>query len=94
VQRSDDWFSHPYDLTSHANFAYLMYFPDGQRIDLTLMAFDHVQLFLSEPEPELRRILLNKDGIAGLSDVYAGQFGRVFLPTGREFTELATSSGG
>ncbi|WP_407572631.1 aminoglycoside 6-adenylyltransferase [Deinococcus altitudinis] len=87
VQRPDDWFNHPYDLTSHSNFAYLMYFPDGQRIDLTLIALEHIQSVLNDSEPEPRRILLDKEGILGLNDVPAGQFGRVFPPGEREFAD-------
>ena len=85
LQRPDDWFDHPRDSASHEKFAYLMYFRDGQRIDLTLVALGQLQTVLNDPEP--RRILLDKDGITGLNDVPAGQFGRVLSPTEREFTD-------
>ena len=85
LQRPDDWFDHPRDPVSHEKFAYLMYFQDGQRIDLTLMALRHLQTVLDDPEP--RRILLDKDAIKGLNDVPAGRFGRVLPPTAREFAD-------
>ncbi|MGY2895922.1 aminoglycoside 6-adenylyltransferase [Deinococcus sp. UYEF24] len=87
LQRPDDWYDHPYDLGNNAKFAYLMYFQDGQRIDLTLVSVNHLRAVLDDPEPEPRRMLLDKDGIAGLGDVPAGHFGRVHPPTVREFTD-------
>ncbi len=37
LQKPEDWYSHPYDYGGRGDFAYLMQFKDGNRIDLTLI---------------------------------------------------------
>lgn len=59
VQCPMDWYEHPYDYDSHDDFAYLMQFTDGNRIDLTLVDIRNIADQKDNKEPRI--ILLNKD---------------------------------
>jgi len=62
-----DWYDHPYDYNSHENFAYLMQFADGNRIDLTLVDIRNIDRESKNNEPRI--ILLNKDNYPELTPV-------------------------
>lgn len=63
IQYPDDWYDHPYDYAGRENFAYLMQFADGNRIDLTLVDKTHWEGKTADPAAEPCRVLLNKDGL-------------------------------
>lgn len=67
VQYSMDWYSHPYDYDGRDNFAYLIQFKDGNRIDLTLIDMSNIEKEESYSEP--RTVLLNKDNLKELKEV-------------------------
>ena len=67
VQYPDDWYSHPYDYTGRDNFAYLIQFKDGNRIDLTLIDIKNIKKEQSFCEP--RVVLLNKDDLKELKQI-------------------------
>lgn len=59
VQCPDDDYNSPYDYNGHENYAYLIQFQDGNRIDLTLIDVRNIARECENTEP--RTILLNKD---------------------------------
>lgn len=59
VQYPADWYSHPYDYEGRDDFAYLIQFKDGNRIDLTLKDIKHIEEEKENTGP--RAVLLNKD---------------------------------
>lgn len=67
VQYPMDWYSHPYDYEGHDNFAYLIQFKDGNRIDLTLIDIRNVEQQKNYDEPRI--VLLNKDNLQELKPV-------------------------
>lgn len=67
VQYPEDWYSHPYDYEGQDNFAYLIQFKDGNRIDLTLIDVCNINRELENDEP--RVVLLNKDNFKELIPV-------------------------
>lgn len=66
MQLPEDWYAHPYDYEGDENFAYLMQFTDGNRIDLTLVDIKNLNK-LDNKEP--RKVLLNKDNRPELYDI-------------------------
>ncbi len=86
LQTPDDWYSHPYDYSGRENFAYLMQFADGNRIDLTLV--DKVNWHRETPaeEAEPRRVLLNKDGLE-YPDVPGEGYYHLERPEEKEFLD-------
>ena len=67
VQYPMDWYSHPYDYAGRDNFAYLIQFKDGNRIDLTLIDISNIEKENEYCEP--RMVLLNKDNMKELKQV-------------------------
>ncbi len=67
VQYPMDWYSHPYDYAGHENFAYLIQFKDGNRIDLTLIDVCDMEQEQSYCEPRI--VLLNKDNFKELKQI-------------------------
>lgn len=67
VQCPMDWYSHPYDYEGHDNFAYLIQFIDGNRIDLTLIDIRNIEKEKSYSEPRI--VLLNKDNLKELKQI-------------------------
>ncbi len=67
VQYSMDWYSHPYDYAGRDNFAYLIQFKDGNRIDLTLIDISNIEKEQNYCEPRI--VLLNKDNLEELKQV-------------------------
>ncbi len=67
VQCPADWYSHPYDYSSHENYNYLIQFTDGNRIDLTLIEVSHITNERNNIEPRI--VLLNKDNFKELNAV-------------------------
>lgn len=67
VQCPMDWYSNPYDYEGHDNFAYLIQFKDGNRIDLTLIDSCNIEKEAGHNEP--RVVLLNKDNFKELKPV-------------------------
>lgn len=67
VQYPEDWYSHPYDYEGQDNFAYLIQFKDGNRIDLTLIDVCNISRELENDEP--RVVFLNKDNFKELIPV-------------------------
>lgn len=67
VQCPMDWYSSPYDYEGHENFAYLIQFKDGNRIDLTLRDSCNIEKEQSYCEPRI--VLLNKDEFKELKTV-------------------------
>lgn len=66
MQLPEDWYAYPYDYEGNENYAYLMQFTDGNRIDLTLV--DKKNLCKLDKE-EPRKVLLNKDNSPELYDI-------------------------
>jgi aminoglycoside 6-adenylyltransferase len=66
MQLPEDWYAHPYNYGGNENFAYLMQFTDGNRIDLTLI--DKKNLYKLDRE-EPRKVLLDKDECPELYDI-------------------------
>lgn len=66
IQLPDDWYAHPYDYDGNENFAYLMQFTDGNRVDLTLVHRKNLHK-LDKEEP--RKVLLDKDNNPELYDI-------------------------
>jgi aminoglycoside 6-adenylyltransferase len=85
MQKPDDWYSHPYDYSSNEDFAYLMQFVDGNRIDLTLVDVENVQERMKDREP--RTVLLDKDNIEGLYNIEAGDYYYIQKPSPEEFRD-------
>lgn len=67
VQYPMDWYSHPYDYAGRENFAYLIQFKDGTRIDLTLIDSSNIEKEKDYCEPRI--VLLNKDNYKELNPV-------------------------
>ncbi len=67
VQCPMDWYNQPYDYAGHDNFAYLIQFKDGNRIDLTLIDVRNIEKQQSYCEP--RMVLLNKDDFKELKQI-------------------------
>ena len=67
VQYPMDWYSHPYNYAGHDNFAYLIQFKDGNRIDLTLI--DVCNIDKAQGCCETRIVLLNKDNFKELKQI-------------------------
>ena len=73
LQEPDDWFSHPYDIDSQENYAFLVQFQDGNRIDFTFVNVRNLERFNAEEEP--RRVLLCKDnGLRIRETLHAGAY--------------------
>lgn len=83
VQCPDDWYGHPYDYESHENFAYLIQFADGSRIDLTLVDIRNIAREKDNKEPRI--ILLNKDNFKELTPVDNEEAFYIKPPTQMEF---------
>ena len=62
-----DWYSHPYNYAGHDNFAYLIQFKDGNRIDLTLIDVCNIDKEQGYREPRI--VLLNKDNFKELKQI-------------------------
>lgn len=62
-----DWYSHPYNYAGHDNFAYLIQFKDGNRIDLTLIDVCNIDKEQGYCEPRI--VLLNKDNFKELQQI-------------------------
>ena len=62
-----DWYSHPYNYAGHDNFAYLIQFKDGNRIDLTLIDVCNIDKEQGYCEPRI--VLLNKDNFKKLQQI-------------------------
>ena len=67
VQYPMDWYSHPYNYAGHDNFAYLIQFKDGNRIDLTLIDVCNIDKEQGCCEPRI--VLLNKDNFKELKQI-------------------------
>ena len=67
VQDPMDWYSHPYNYAGHDNFAYLIQFKDGNRIDLTLIDVCNIDKEQGYCEPRI--VLLNKDNFKELQQI-------------------------
>ena len=67
VQYRMDWYSHPYNYAGHDNFAYLIQFKDGNRIDLTLIDVCNIDKEQGCCEPRI--VLLNKDNFKELKQI-------------------------
>lgn len=67
VQYPMDWYSHPYNYAGHDNFAYLIQFKDGNRIDLTLIDVCNIDKEQGCCEPRI--VLLNKDNFKELQQI-------------------------
>ena len=67
VQYPMDWYSHPYNYAGHDNFAYLIQFKDGNRIDLTLIDVCNIDKEQGYREPRI--VLLNKDNFKELKQI-------------------------
>lgn len=67
VQYPMDWYSHPYDYAGRDNFAYLIQFKDGNRIDLTLIDISNIEKEQNYCEPRI--VLLNKDDFKELKQI-------------------------
>lgn len=83
VQYSMDWHSHPYDYNSHATFAYLIQFADGNRIDLTIVDIRNIGQEKDNNEPRI--ILLNKDQYKELLPIDSEETFYIKPPTEMEF---------
>ena len=64
MQCPEDWYKQPYDYNGHENFAYLMQFLDGNRIDLTVKDIRNIKKEEENDEPRI--VLLNKDNFEEL----------------------------
>lgn len=83
VQYPDDWYSHPYDYAGHDNFAYLIQFKDGNRIDLTLIDIRNIEREQSFCEPRI--VLLNKDDFKELKQISDESVFNIQKPTEMEY---------
>ncbi len=83
LQKSTDWYTHPYDYNGTEGFTYLMQFADGNRIDLSLVDITHISEVNEEEQPRI--ILLDKDNRKELYDVPAGEIYYVQKPTPKEY---------
>lgn len=77
------WYSHPYDYAGHDNFAYLIQFKDGNRIDLTLIDIKNIKKEQSFYEP--RVVLLNKDDLKELKQISDESVFNIQKPTEMEY---------
>lgn len=83
VQYPMDWYSHPYDYAGHDNFAYLIQFKDGNRIDLTLIDIENIEKEQNYKEP--RVVLLNKDDFKELRSISDESVFNIQKPSEMEF---------
>jgi aminoglycoside 6-adenylyltransferase len=83
VQYPMDWYSHPYDYDGNDNFAYLIQFKDGNRIDLTLIDIRNIEQQQNYDEP--RMVLLNKDNLKELKQVEDESVFYIQKPSGMEY---------
>lgn len=83
VQCPMDWYNHPYDFEGHDNFAYLIQFKDGNRIDLTLIDVRNIEQQKSYDEP--RVVLLNKDNFKELKRIDDESVFYIQKPSGMEY---------
>lgn len=67
VQYPMDWYNQPYDYKGHDDFAYLIQFKDGNRIDLTLIDVRNIEKERNYCEPRI--VLLNKDDFKELKQI-------------------------
>ena len=67
VQCPMDWYNQTYAYEGHDNFAYLIQFKDGNRIDLTLIDIRNIEQQQSYDEPRI--VLLNKDNLEELKPI-------------------------
>lgn len=67
VQCPMDWYDNPYDYEGRDNFAYLIQFKDGNRIDLTLIDASNIENEKNYDEPRI--VLLNKDNFKELKPI-------------------------
>ena len=83
VQYPMDWYSHPYDYAGHDNFAYLIQFKDGNRIDLTLIDVCNIEEEKNHSEPRI--VLLNKDDFKELKQISDESVFNIQKPSQMEF---------
>jgi len=83
VQYPEDWYEHPYNYESHDNFAYLIQFEDGNRIDLTIVDIRNIAKEADNKEPRI--VLLNKDNFKELIPVEGEEAYYIKPPTKIEF---------
>ncbi len=83
VQCPMDWYSNPYDYAGRDNFAYLIQFKDGNRIDLTLIDSSNIEKELDYCEPRI--VLLNKDDLKELKPVSDESVFHIQKPSGLEY---------
>lgn len=83
VQYPMDWYSHPYDYAGRDNFAYLIQFKDGNRIDLTLIDSSNVEKEKGYCEPRI--VLLNKDNLKELKQVSDESIFYIQKPSAMEY---------
>lgn len=83
VQYPMDWYSHPYDYAGRDNFAYLIQFKDGNRIDLTLIDSSNVEKEKDYCEP--RVVLLNKGNLKELKQVSDESIFHIQKPSQMEY---------
>lgn len=83
VQYPMDWYAHPYDYSGHDNFAYLIQFKDGNRIDLTLIDICNIEEQRNYCEPRI--VLLNKDDLQEIKHISDESIFYVQRPSGMEF---------
>lgn len=83
VQYPDDWYEHPYDYEGHENYAYLIQFADGHRIDLSLVDVRNIEGEMNNKEPRI--VLLNKDNFTELIPIDHEEAFFLKPPTEMEF---------
>ena len=83
VQYPMDWYSHSYDYEGRDNFAYLIQFKDGNRIDLTLIDSSNVEKEKGYCEPRI--VLLNKDNLKELKQVSDESIFYIQKPSAMEY---------
>jgi len=83
VQYPEDWYASPYNYDSHDNFAYLIQFEDGNRIDLTIVDIRNISKEVENKEPRI--VLLNKDNFKELKPVDGEEAYYIKPPTKMEF---------
>lgn len=83
MQCPDDWYDHPYDYEGHENFAWLIQFQDGNRIDLTLVDTRNIARETENRDPRI--VLLNKDGFRELVPINSEEVFYIKKPDEKEY---------
>ena len=83
MQCPEDWYNHPYDYDGHENFAYLMQFADGNRIDLTVKDIRNIKQETENEEPRI--VLLNKDNFEELQPLETEEAFYIKRPSETEY---------